>query len=81
MQHIAGAGKLKVFHSCRNWLDEFRIFARDENGKIMNEQKFHLMASTRYLFLGPMGRLDSEARTSNTVQAISCANSLELRAK
>ena len=34
-------GKLKVFRSCRNWLDEFRIFARDENGKIINEQKFH----------------------------------------
>ena len=49
-------GKLKVFRSCRNWFDEFRIFCRDENGKIMNEQKFHLMASTRYLFLGSMNR-------------------------
>jgi|SRR5579859_6185050 len=47
-------GKLKVFRSCRNWLDEFRIFARDETGKIMNEHKFHLMAATRYLFLGAM---------------------------
>ena len=47
-------GKLKVFRSCRNWLDEFRIFARDENGKIINEQKFHLMAATRYLFMGGM---------------------------
>ena len=28
-------GKLKVFRSCRNWFDEFRIFARDENGKII----------------------------------------------
>ena len=46
--------KLKVFRSCRNWLDEFRIFARDENGKIINEQKFHLMAATRYLFMGGM---------------------------
>ncbi len=49
-------GKLKVFRSCRNWFDEFRIFARDENGKIINEQKFHLMAATRYLFLGSMTR-------------------------
>ena len=49
-------GKLKVFRSCRNWFDEFRIFCRDENGKIMNEQKFHLMAATRYLFLGSMNR-------------------------
>jgi len=49
-------GRLKIFKSCRNWLDEFRIFARDENGQIMNEQKFHLMASTRYLLLGSMQR-------------------------
>ena len=49
-------GKLKVFRSCRNWLDEFRIFARDENGKIINEQKFHLMAATRYLLLGSLNR-------------------------
>ncbi|HJT71424.1 MAG TPA: terminase family protein, partial [Terriglobales bacterium] len=45
-------GKLKVFRSCRNWLSEFRTFARDEDGKIINEQKFHLMAATRYLFMG-----------------------------
>jgi len=47
-------GKLKVFCSCRNWLDEFRIFERDENGKIINERKFRLMAATRYLFMGGM---------------------------
>ena len=45
-------GKLKVFRSCRNWFDEFRTFARDENGKIVGESKYHLMAATRYLFLG-----------------------------
>jgi hypothetical protein len=49
-------GKLKVFRSCKNWFDEFRIFCRDENGNIINENKFHLMASTRYLFLGSMNR-------------------------
>jgi phage terminase large subunit-like protein len=47
------SGRLKVFKSCRNWLSEFRIFARDENGKIKNEQTFHLMAATRYLLNGP----------------------------
>ena len=43
-----------MFCSCRNWLDEFRIFERDENGKIINERKFRLMAATRYLFMGGM---------------------------
>ncbi len=47
-------GRLKVFRSCRHWLDEFRIFARDEAGKIINEPKFHLMAATRYLTLSAM---------------------------
>lgn len=45
-------GRLKVFASCRNWLMEFRIFMRDEKGRIQDEQKFHLMAATRYLILG-----------------------------
>jgi len=47
-------GKLKVFRSGRNRLDEFRIVGRDENGKIINEQKFHLMAATRHLFMDGM---------------------------
>ena len=49
-------GKLKVFRSCKNWFDEFRIFCRDEDGNIIAENKFHLMAATRYLLLGPMSR-------------------------
>ncbi len=55
-------GKLKVFRSCRNWLDEFRTFARDENGKIINESSYHLMASTRYLFLGAMASWQCKER-------------------
>jgi hypothetical protein len=49
-------GKLKIFRSCKNWFDEFRIFCRDENGNIIAENKFHLMAATRYLLLGSMSR-------------------------
>lgn len=41
----------EVSASCKNWLDEFRIFARGENGNVMNEAKFHLMAATSYLLL------------------------------
>jgi hypothetical protein len=49
-------GRLKVFKSCRNWLSEFRTFARDENGQIVNEAKYHLQAATRYLLLGSLNR-------------------------
>lgn len=41
-------GRLKVFRTCVNWLGEFRIYRRDENGKIVKEND-HLMDSTRYL--------------------------------
>jgi hypothetical protein len=48
-------GRLKVFRSCKNWPDEFRIFARGENGNII-QQKFRLMAASRYLLRGPLTR-------------------------
>jgi phage terminase large subunit-like protein len=40
-------GRMKVFSSCQNWLGEFRIYRRDENGNIVKE-KDHLMDGTRY---------------------------------
>lgn len=41
-------GRLKVFSTCLNWFSEFRLYRRDENGKIV--KKFdHLMDATRYL--------------------------------
>lgn len=40
-------GRLKVFKSCSNWLDEFRLYSRDEHGKI-NKENDHLMDATRY---------------------------------
>lgn len=41
-------GRLKVFRTMANWLGEFRIYRRDENGKIVKEND-HLMDATRYL--------------------------------
>lgn len=40
-------GKLKVFRSCRPWLDEFRLYRRDDKGKIVKSND-HLMDCTRY---------------------------------
>jgi len=42
-------GKLKVFSTLQNWLDEFRIYRRDEKGKIVKAND-HLMDDTRYLY-------------------------------
>ena len=46
-------GGLKVFSTCRNWLAEFRIYRRDEHGKIVKEND-HLMDATRYLIMTGM---------------------------
>jgi len=47
------SGRLKVFSTCRNWLSEFRIYRRDENGKIVKDND-HLMDATRYLIMTGM---------------------------
>lgn len=44
------AGKLKVFKTCQNWLMEYRIYRRDEKGRIVKSND-HLMDATRYLIL------------------------------
>jgi hypothetical protein len=50
------ASKTGRFVSFKNWLGEFRVFARGENGKIMNEPKFHHRGATRYLLLDTTAR-------------------------
>ena len=48
-------GRLKVFRTMQNWLAEYRLYRRDENGKIV--KKFdHLMDGTRYLVKSNMKR-------------------------
>ena len=43
-------GRLKVFSTCKNWLAEYKLYRRDENGKVV--KKFdHLMDATRYLIV------------------------------
>ncbi len=39
--------KLKVMKHCVRWLEEFRLYRRDEHGKIVKKND-HLMDSTRY---------------------------------
>jgi phage terminase large subunit-like protein len=41
-------GRLKVFRSMVQWLEEFRIYRRNDKGKIIKEFD-HLMDTTRYL--------------------------------
>jgi phage terminase large subunit-like protein len=41
-------GRLKVFKSCRNIRNEYRVYRRDENGKIVKKND-HIMDAVRYL--------------------------------
>jgi phage terminase large subunit-like protein len=41
-------GKLKVFKTLQEWFGEYRLYRRDENGKIVKAND-HLMDATRYL--------------------------------
>lgn len=43
-------GRLKVFKTLKNWLAEYRIYRRDEKGKIVKEND-HLMDCTKYMIL------------------------------
>jgi hypothetical protein len=46
-------GRLKVFNTLRNWLAEYRIYRRDEKGKVVKEND-HLMDAMRYLIMTGM---------------------------
>ena len=52
-QRLSG-GRLKVFKTCQNWLAEYRLYRRDDKGRIVKSND-HLMDGTRY---GVMSGLD-----------------------
>lgn len=48
-------GRLKVFRSMTNWLQEFRLYRRDEKGRIVKAND-HDMDATRYLIMSGLER-------------------------
>lgn len=48
-------GRLKVFKSLNNWLQEFRLYRRNEKGQIVKEGD-HLMDATRYFVMSGLER-------------------------
>lgn len=51
------AGKLKVFASCQTWWHEFRLYRRDQKGKIV-KQADHVLDATRYLVRSGLQRME-----------------------
>ena len=52
---LLSADKLKVFNICQHWLEEFRLYRRDEE-KVVKEND-HLMDATRYLIISGRDRM------------------------
>lgn len=48
-------GRLKVFKSMTSWLSEFRLYRRDEKGRIV-KQNDHAQDATRYLVMSGIAR-------------------------
>ena len=44
-------GRLRVFSTLQHWLEEYRLYRRDEKGRVVKEND-HLMDATRYLVMG-----------------------------
>jgi phage terminase large subunit-like protein len=52
-------GKLKVFRSLGNFLSEFRLYRRDEDGKVVKDRD-HLMDAMRYLIMSGRDRMKAK---------------------
>jgi len=48
------AGKIKVFASCAAWFNEYRLYRRDERGRVVKVND-HAMDATRYLVRSGLG--------------------------
>lgn len=56
---MLASGQLKVFSTLRNWLSEYRVYRRDEKGKIIKKND-HLMDATRYLLVTGMDYAEAQ---------------------
>ena len=48
MWSLLSAGRLKVFASCQDWINEYRIYRRDDKGRVVKKND-HLMDASRYI--------------------------------
>lgn len=54
-------GRLKVFKSLQNWRQEYRLYRRDEKGRVMQGQADHLMDDTRYMVISGLDKFGLSA--------------------
>ena len=60
------SGRLKIFKSCAKTLEEYRLYRRDEKGKIVKELD-HLMDCLRYLVRTGIGIAKANMNTDKII--------------
>jgi phage terminase large subunit-like protein len=60
------SGRLKVFRGMKNWLSEFRLYRRDDKGRVVKDND-HLMDATRYLVVSGIRRALTEGVKSTSM--------------
>lgn len=55
------SGRLKVFKSLTNWTTEFRLYRRDENGRVVKEND-HLLDALRYMISSGLERAKTKPK-------------------
>ena len=66
--NLLSTGKLKVFSGLQNWLKEFRMYQRDEDGKVKKVND-HLMDATRYCVMSGPSRMQVKPNGSDRPRA------------
>lgn len=71
-------GRLRVFESCVEWFDEYRIYMRDSVGKIVKgpEHRVDVMDCTRYLVHSGLRRAKVPAETKQKLYNFNAAGPL-----
>lgn len=60
------SGRYKVFASCQNWRQEYRLYRRDEKGQIVKGND-HAMDDSRYFVMSGLGRAKVEPVKKSTI--------------
>jgi hypothetical protein len=58
-EHLFSGGMLKAFSSLSNWYSEFRMYRRDQDGRVVKEFD-HLLDAMRYLILSGRDRMTTK---------------------
>lgn len=58
--------KLKVFKSMREWLEEFRVYRRNDKGRVVKHND-HLMDATRYLIMSGLSLAKLKPSSASTI--------------